>query len=509
MVLVKAEPEWKALHRIADRQVPAVAAALHRLFDDLKNQIPVGQLSDFIAAGRLDKILETVKLDLPDMTALRDTIRQVVDQSAAYGVKVLEPRFDLVNPEAVGVIGSDRWVETYGNQLVQGVNAETQKAINEIVRTGILTGIPPRQQAQQIRGMVGLTRRDGKAVANYFDGLLEAGLTEGDARGLADKYHSRLLRRRAETIARTETMRAANMGQQLAWEKASDAGLIPGTQKIWIVTDDDRTCARCLTLDDAVVDLGQPFVEGNKEDRPDVDPPPPKPVKPKVPKRMQKAADGAIAEWVHGFGRRRLNDAVRSRPIGTTATLFHAVLNAAPANSGQTLYETGDIVLYRSIRVPISMKSEHAYATATLVPGTVWDAPLSSWTDDRWTSEEMTPRRSGAALIVRYRTVGATHAVPLPGDEWLSGGRFKTVSSIETDIDEWTVTVEQQVPVEKDVRFRWLFDDWNPEALFRVFPSFHESGQVVFAKQRVTTLTPPLHPRCRCAMGLVETTPIE
>jgi hypothetical protein len=70
----------------------------------------------------------------------------------------------------------------------------------------------------------------------------------------------RLLKRRAENIARTETIRAANMGTQFGWDAAADAGLLPpGTQKVWIATEDSRTCPICAVLDGNTVDLGGNF----------------------------------------------------------------------------------------------------------------------------------------------------------------------------------------------------------------------------------------------------------
>jgi hypothetical protein len=48
---------------------------------------------------------------------------------------------------------------------------------------------------------------------------------------------------RAELIARTETMRASNEGQQEAWDQAVEEGLLTGNeQQEWIVTPDDRLC---------------------------------------------------------------------------------------------------------------------------------------------------------------------------------------------------------------------------------------------------------------------------
>lgn len=59
---------------------------------------------------------------------------------------------------------------------------------------------------------------------------------------------------RAELIARTETMRAANEGQRQSWDQAVDKGLLEGDEKReWIVAED--ACPECDVLDGQLADL--------------------------------------------------------------------------------------------------------------------------------------------------------------------------------------------------------------------------------------------------------------
>jgi len=151
MTLVKVnEPEWKQLHRIADSLRPQLQQELFNALDALKKQIPTASLVDLIEDGQLAQVLAAVKLDPPDLTALQDAIAQIVAQSGTRAIANVEQlfplRFDLVNPDAVSVIGSERWAQEYGrigertNQLIQEVNRETQQAVSEIVQRGFLEG---------------------------------------------------------------------------------------------------------------------------------------------------------------------------------------------------------------------------------------------------------------------------------------------------------------------------------------------------------------------------------
>ena len=65
-------------------------------------------------------------------------------------------------------------------------------------------------------------------------------------------------------IARTETMRASNMGQQEAWAQAKDKGLLTGKEKKeWITTPDDRLCPVCEPMDGKKVPMADEFdIEG-------------------------------------------------------------------------------------------------------------------------------------------------------------------------------------------------------------------------------------------------------
>lgn len=120
--------------------------------------------------------------------------------------------------------------------LVTGVNAETKKAIRQVIFEAIRDGDPPKVAAKRIRQIVGLTHRDAVAVRR----LAESGARQG----AVDRYATKLLNRRALAIARTETISASAAGQRLAWEEMARDNLIDTSRfrERWLVTRDDRTC---------------------------------------------------------------------------------------------------------------------------------------------------------------------------------------------------------------------------------------------------------------------------
>jgi SPP1 gp7 family putative phage head morphogenesis protein len=74
---------------------------------------------------------------------------------------------------------------------------------------------------------------------------------------------------RAELIAKTETMFAANMGQRQAWDQAVDKGLLDDSvRREWIVTGDKDLCDECESLDGARTDLDGEYPDPGGEGPP-------------------------------------------------------------------------------------------------------------------------------------------------------------------------------------------------------------------------------------------------
>lgn len=128
-----------------------------------------------------------------------------------------------------------------------------------------------REQAGDlIKGISETTREQIKE-------LVEEAFTdpEVDVHGLADSIDEIIDDpARAETIARTEVMDAANAGQVEAWEQATEDGLLTGNEeKEWIVTPDDRLCPVCEPMDGVSVPLDEDFdVDGDQIDGPPAHP---------------------------------------------------------------------------------------------------------------------------------------------------------------------------------------------------------------------------------------------
>ena len=264
MTLLLKETLEQRILRIADGLQPGLQAAFLNAVAAAKSSIQIGQLADLFEEGDITGAL--VATSNPDDESLADNLQQkiidevkdalleAVTESSQLAAIDLNLDFALVNESAV------RFAQAQASSLVTNISIETEQAIRHIVVRGQREGLNARAQAQAIQRIVGLTDRDARAVDRFYMGLLDSGTNQARARELADRMAARLLKRRAENIARTETIRAANMGTQLSWQAAMDNGLLPRTtQKVWIAAQDSRTCAICAVLDGQVISVSTSF----------------------------------------------------------------------------------------------------------------------------------------------------------------------------------------------------------------------------------------------------------
>ena len=189
---------------------------------------------------------------------------------AAHGKDLLAHKiegpgmFQLDNPEAVA------WARRHAGELVQGISERSKEAIREIVSRLMAGDISAADAAERIRSVIGLAPRDAVALDNFRQGLLQRVAQNTMALDYAmlqvDQYRRRLLADRATLIARTETITAANQGQQQLWRQAVDRGFLDPARvkRRWIVTPDERLCYICAGIpDNGPVGLHDPFQGGD------------------------------------------------------------------------------------------------------------------------------------------------------------------------------------------------------------------------------------------------------
>jgi len=247
------DPEWKLLHRVADSKLDKVKRAFLLAIAATQEKVVVARMAEALQTGDLASVENMIDWAVfgAGLVTVKEVFQEIVGEVGKATARRLsrklkvELRFDLLTPRAV------EFINQHTGELITQITEESRQAIRAIIRRAFDEGGHPYEQARKIRQHIGLTERQGRAVENFRRRQIEAGASKATADKRAGTYAKRLLRDRAETIARTETLIASNVGQREAWRQMVDQGLLDETEleREWIVTPDDRLCERCMAMD--------------------------------------------------------------------------------------------------------------------------------------------------------------------------------------------------------------------------------------------------------------------
>lgn len=274
--ILKAKPslkaQQKALLKIADHYEGKLRRAFIQAVNNVQDAASLKKLAEVVQTGSISKVMTALDLDAfsIELGAFSDewqegyiksgvaAAQQAEDGTAGANVRF---RFDPMNPRSAAFAGG------YTYDLIQDVTKKTREAVGAIIESAMKVGKHPYQSAREIKQVVGLDARRAQALAGYRKALEEGSsralaldiggnaaasirsayyndsMTQDKINKLVEGYRQRLLRQRAQTIARTESMRAASMGNREAWTQALEQTNQPlaSFKRYWIATNDDRT----------------------------------------------------------------------------------------------------------------------------------------------------------------------------------------------------------------------------------------------------------------------------
>jgi hypothetical protein len=259
--------QWAALRQVQEEIVPQLAASFANVMGELGSEASLTQLARAVRERNMRLVADALNLNILDekiTNASFDLLREAMAAAGNSQVQFIPQAagslsFDLLNPRAV------TWLATNSAELVTAVNAQTVEALRFTLYRMFMDGIPPADAAKYMAEAVGLLPRHAIAVQNYRARLIAKGTQKDLAEDMAKEYAKRLLLYRGETIARTETIRASSMGQQLIWEDAIDNGYVLESTiwRKWLVTHDDRLSQkRCKPMTGQMRRMKEPFLTG-------------------------------------------------------------------------------------------------------------------------------------------------------------------------------------------------------------------------------------------------------
>lgn len=191
--------------------------------------------------------------------------------------------YDGTNARAVAMLQRSRL------SLVQDLVGTQRDAVLEAISYGLDNGINPRTTAIAIRDSIGLTADDVRIVANYRRKLEEVDpralayklrdmrsdrsvkaaidaakpLPQAKIDKLVEKYADKRIAFRAESIARTETLRAIHEAQDEGYEQGIESGKIDESRLQASWRTGPRSRAWHKSMDGQKRKFREPFISGN------------------------------------------------------------------------------------------------------------------------------------------------------------------------------------------------------------------------------------------------------
>ena len=255
-----------------DKYQPKIREAILKVWEELRKSVSYKELETALVTRGVNGMMEyldaleplTRALLMPELqTAMEESGRLVVEilPSGSITIPGYTPSVQFTNPYAVQA------VQEYSFNLIRELSNETRDAVRLAVTTAVSQGRPPAAIARDYKQTIGLTVQQEKSVQNYrryletldrqalqrqsrdkrSDSTVERAIRDEKPlpKAQVDKLVAAFRRKReAErslTIARTESMSAMDLGQDMALEQSKqDGALVNDLTQDWNVTRDGR-----------------------------------------------------------------------------------------------------------------------------------------------------------------------------------------------------------------------------------------------------------------------------
>ena len=228
-------------------------------------------VAELLSRGQTDRVVSMLPTE-PWLTAQEALADELLGELLDAGSRVTLPAiekatlaysFDRERPE------SSQWARQAAGTMISQITGEQRNVVREIVSAAALGEMDWGDVARQVQGSIGLTTQQAGWVSNRYDSTYLNAIRNGlnpqraaaQARDAASRYQTAVHRYRANTIARTETMRAASEGRMQAWNQGITQGFIGANwQKEWIPESD--ACDICLGLRGKRINVKDSFSVG-------------------------------------------------------------------------------------------------------------------------------------------------------------------------------------------------------------------------------------------------------
>jgi hypothetical protein len=194
-------------------------------------------------AGLIDiqKVSDKPFEDLAAELIAEMMLRKGKSESQRFG---FEMSFTLDNPYTMP------WIAQNRRDLLAGISNASRKSVVLAIEDGVRDNMTTREIAANIRQSIGLTPSQSRTLRKFRASLGAQGESMTRISNLAKARRTRMIRQRAQMIARTEVNRINANAKQHAWWAARDQGLLKAdTKRRWVASPlSPRTDEQCISL---------------------------------------------------------------------------------------------------------------------------------------------------------------------------------------------------------------------------------------------------------------------
>lgn len=154
------------------------------------------------------------------------------------------------------------WAYAHAGELITAVDATSREAVRALIVSAVGRGDSIPRTAAAVSSVVGLHPRYATAVDRLRARMEADGVKASVIEQRTARYSRKLLRSRAESIARWEIQDARNRGRLQVWREGLAQGALPAdSMKAWDA-ELPTACPICVDLDGETVPVNEPFSNG-------------------------------------------------------------------------------------------------------------------------------------------------------------------------------------------------------------------------------------------------------
>ena len=321
----------------ANKYEPKMRSALIKAFNELRTQESRAAIVRALQEGGVEAVMRMYENIEPKIAA---QLSPVIDQALGAGASLpatMIPAGAFLNKDVTVSLYNQAtvsYLERYKLDLIQQIGSNTREAVRTSLIADQIAGINPVETARNFRNTLGLTAKQEQSVRNYrtyletldkqalqrelrdkrHDSVISRAIADQkplspeQIEKMTNRYREKYIKYRAETIARTEALRAVSIGNRAALDQMIGNADVD-TEKLrrfWHYTGDSRTRQ-------AHRDIPGMNKEGRKLDEPFQTPLGPL----MLPRDPSGSAENTIKCRCVEFYRLKLNDGKLKGPVTT------------------------------------------------------------------------------------------------------------------------------------------------------------------------------------------------